>query len=419
MPELCHNTKTLRSPWLKAAAVVAILLVLPGFLFGARKKKKAEPTRAETSILKRLDYSRIVWPNPPEITRVRFLDYYAGQEIDTQSAKKKSSWMDRLAGAEAQGQAGSGAPRYQLWTPYGLAVDSKGKLYIADARVGAIFIVNPANKNDLELIKNGGAAHFGAVIGLAMDDDDRLFASDSKLRHVLVFNPAHKVEASINEGMAEPGGLAIDSENRFLYVADTELDQILVYDVDSFKLLRKIGTTGHHHELTTPGDFAKPTNVAVDQDGNLFVTDTLNDRVEVFDADGQFIRAFGKNGDGPGYFARPKGIAVDSDGHVWVADAMQNRVQVFDREGRLLIWIGAPGLLPGQFSAVAGLTIDKQNRVFTTEQYPGRVQMFQYVTQDEAKAEYERRQAEKQKQNPAETAKSAEPAKVPKDAAVK
>ena len=44
------------------------------------------------------------------------------------------------------------------------------------------------------------------------------------------------------------------------------------------------------------------------------------------DADGNFIRAFGKNGDGPGYFARPKGIAIDSDGHVWVADAMQDRV---------------------------------------------------------------------------------------------
>ena len=177
MPERCRNTKRLRVPLLRVAALVTILFVLPGFLFGARKMKKAEATPAETSILKRLDYSRIVWPNPPEITRVRYLDYYAGQEIDTKTAKKKSSWMDRLAGTEAQGQAGSGAPRYQLWTPYGLAVDSKGKLYIADARVGAIFIVNPANKNDLELIKNGGAAHFGAVIGLAMDDDDRLFGA--------------------------------------------------------------------------------------------------------------------------------------------------------------------------------------------------------------------------------------------------
>ena len=65
--------------------------------------------------------------------------------------------------------------------------------------------------------------------------------------------------------MVEPGGLAIDNENRLLYVADVELDQVLVYDADSFKLKRKIGTTGHKHELTTPGDFSKPTAVAVDQ----------------------------------------------------------------------------------------------------------------------------------------------------------
>ncbi len=93
----------------------------------------------------------------------------------------------------------------------------------------------------------------------------------------------------------------------------------------------------------------------MDGDGNLFVSDTLNNRVQVFDADGKFIRAFGKAGDGPGYFARPKGIAVDSDGHVWVADAVQDRVQVFTPEGQLLIWMGGNGLLPGQFSSLAGL----------------------------------------------------------------
>ena len=58
----------------------------------------------------------------------------------------------------------------------------------------------------------------------------------------------------------------------------------------------------------------------MDKDGNVYVTDTMNNRVEIFDADGKFISTFGKNGDGPGYFARPKGIAVDSDGHIWVAD---------------------------------------------------------------------------------------------------
>ncbi len=193
--------------------------------------------------------------------------------------------------------------------------------------------------------------------------------------------------------MKDPNGIAIDAENRFLYVADTGLDQILVYDADTYKLLRRIGTAGKNHTLTDPGDFSKPTNVALDKDGNLYVSDTWNDRIEVFDADGVFIRSWGKNGDGPGDFARPKGIAIDCDGHVWVADAMLNRLQVFTPEGHLLLAMGSFGILPGQFEALAGLAIDKKNRVFTSEQMLGRTQMYRYVTNAEAKAELEARQA--------------------------
>jgi DNA-binding beta-propeller fold protein YncE len=206
------------------------------------------------------------------------------------------------------------------------------------------------------------------------------------------------VESSISEGLVDPGGLAIDNENRLLYVSDAEQDLVLVYDADPpHKLIRKIGKPGTKHTSTVPGEFAKPTGVAVDEDGNLYVSDTWNNRVEVFDPDGNFIRTFGKAGDGPGYFARPKGIAIDGDGHVWVADAVQNRVQVFTPEGHLLIWMGAFGTLPGQFQSLANLAIDKNNRVYTTEQMAGRMQIFQYTNNAQAKAEKERRDLEAKK----------------------
>jgi DNA-binding beta-propeller fold protein YncE len=148
--------------------------------------------------------------------------------------------------------------------------------------------------------------------------------------------------------------------------------------------------------------------VAVDDDGNVYVADTWNNRIEIFDADGNFIRQFGKHGDGPGYFARPKGLAIDADGHVWVADGMQDRVQVYTPEGKLLIWMGGHGLLPGWFQGLVGLTIDKNNRVVTSEQYPGRVQIFKYTTQEEAKAELDRRNEEAKKK--ADKRASASPA---------
>jgi len=304
--------------------------------------------------------------------------------------------MDRLAGTQAASD--NTKVLFQLAEPYGLAVDSKNSLYVADQKVGAIFIFNTETR-EVELIKNKTHAHFVRIIGLAMDDSDRLFVSDPGLRHILVFDASHKAEDIITDGLVEPGALAIDKENRLLYVADVSLDQVLVFDADSFKPLRKIGTTGRNHELTTPGDFAKPTGVAVDQDGNLYVCDTLNDRVEIFDADGKFMSTFGKAGDGPGYFARPKGVAIDSDGHIWVADGMQDRVQVFNKEAQLLITFGGHGLLPGQFQGLVGITTDKNNRVFTSEMYPGRVQQFRYVT--DAEAEQLRKEREDQREKKA------------------
>jgi DNA-binding beta-propeller fold protein YncE len=392
-----------------AAVLAAFALILSATvsLHGGKKKKEKPAPEVKPNILDVLDYSKIVWPNPPEITRIKYLNYFSAEKFQPpKQQKQKVAWMDRLSGVVA-GDVRTDKPRFQLVTPYGVGVDSKGRVYVADSKVLAVFIFDTQTK-DVELIKNGTHARFGWITGLTIDDADRLFVADSKMRRVVVFDSQHQVEGSISEGMVDPGGMAIDNENRFLYVADAELDQVLVYDADPpYKLLRKIGTGGKEHTLTTPGDFARPTNVAVDQDGNLYVSDTLNFRVEVFDAEGNFIRTFGKAGDGPGYFARPKGIAIDGDSHVWVADGVQNRVQVFTPEGQLLIWMGENGTLPGQFSSPAGLAIDKNNRVFTSEQYPGRVQMFQYVNDAEAMAERDRRLAEAQKKKIGAPAKEA------------
>lgn len=360
--------------------LLSLVLGAPLALFGDKKKKKDDAPKKIPVI----DYSNIVWPNPPAVARIRYQAFYAAQKLSQveTAPTKKSKWMDRLAGTQPANE--SGKVLFQLGEPYGMAVDSKNNLYVADQKVGAVFIFNTENR-EADLIKNKVHAHFVRIIGLAMDDGDRLFVSDPGLRHVLVFDANHQATDVISDGMTEPGSMAIDRENRLLYVSDIQLDQVLVYDADSLKLLRKIGTTGHNHELTTPGDMAKPTGLAVDADGNLYVCDTLNNRIEVFDADGKFISTYGKNGDGPGYFARPKGITVDSDGHIWVADGMQDRVQVFNQQWQLLIVFGGHGLLPGQFQGIVNVLADnKTNRVFTSEIYPGRVQQFRYVTDAEA-----------------------------------
>jgi DNA-binding beta-propeller fold protein YncE len=385
-----------------ALAALALMWCAPANLYASKKKKDTAPV-APAAPVKTPTFENVVFPAAPAVPRLKYLDYFSAQRADVLQEKKvetkKAGWMDRMAGVSADsGKPGVPKARFQLLTPYGVAVDSKGILYVADTKVGAVFMFNTEN-NDVQFIKHGVDAHFKAIFGLAIDDADNLFVSDGEAHHVLVFDKTHKMVAGFGDAeLKNPCGVAIDPENRFIYVADVELDQVLVYDADSYKLLRKIGVTGKKHTSTEIGEFSKPTNLAVDKEGNLYVADTLNDRIEVFDADGNFIRTWGKNGDGPGDFARPKGIAVDSDNHIWVADAMLNRLQVFTSDGNFLLGMGSFGIMPGQFEALTGLTVDKKNnRVYTAEQMLGRVQMYRYYTNSEAKAEIARREEEAKK----------------------
>lgn len=400
-------------PTMKGSVIAVMLLTLtwltPSALAAEKKGKKGAPQAADSStqsaykVIDVPNFRDIVFPPAPAITRIRYLDFFSSSLPDDLKAGekkevKKAGWMDRLSGVDpnAAEKNKKKPPRFHLYTPNGLAVDSKGMLYVADTNVGAIFIFN-TETDDVQLIKHGVDTNMPSIMGLTMDDNDHLFATDNKRHEVLEFDQNHKFVGSFGStDLNDPSGLAIDHENRLLYVADIGLDQVVVFDADTHALIRKMGTTGKNHTLTDPGNFSKPTNVAVDKDGNLYVSDTLNDRIEVFDADGNFIRTWGKNGDGPGNFERPKGVTVDSDGHVWVADAMQNRLQIFTSEGQLLLGFGGFGIQPAYFAALCNITFDAtRNRIFTSEQMYGRVQMFQYYTDDEARAELAKRRAGK------------------------
>jgi len=380
--------------WGIVIIVITVLAVLSATPAAAQKKSKnaaPAPTTPASTTPKRADINKqyLVWPNPPAIARLHWIDEFTGEKVDDAAVKKatkpKQGWMDRLAGAQPVAERQTKLP-FQLMRPYGVAFDSKGQIYVADQAAGCIFIFNPESRFDVQMIRNKMEANFGFITGIAIDDNDRLFVADDKTGFVIVIGKDHKQEATVGAGqIVRPGGIAIDKENRFLYVVDTGNDVVMVYDADSLKYLRKIGVPSKKHTLTDPGTFSLPTGVAVDKEGNVYVTDTLNNRVEIFDAEGNFVSMFGKAGDGPGHFARPKGIAIDSDDHIWVLDAVQNRMKVFNKDGQLLIYVGESGGWPGQFQEPWGIAIDqKTNRIVTTEQWGGRVQMFRYVTDAEA-----------------------------------
>ena len=392
-----------RQVGIAAVSLLLFAVFLPAPLRAGKKKTETAPPAklGEQRIKGYFDIAKIVWPNPPAIPRIAFQDLFTGEKVDPNlytNKGRKQTWMDRLAGTQTSDEIKLENLPFQLIRTYGVGVDSKGMIYAVDQSVGAVFIFDPEKKGHVQMIGHGREANFGLIVDVALDDNDDIFVTDAKLHHVLKFNPKHELQASFGaDVLVRPGCVAIDRQNRFLYVADTGNDVVDVFDADNYKLLRQIGKPSRNHDQTDPGLFSMPEGVAVDRNGNVYVTDTFNNRIEIFDADGKFISTFGKNGDGPADLERPKGIAVDCDGHIWVVDAAQNLVKVFDQQGRLLIYFGGQGYYPGQFMGPWGIAISPSNKVIVSETFPGRVQVFRYITDAEAAALKARRDGQEQK----------------------
>ncbi len=98
------------------------------------------------------------------------------------------------------------------------------------------------------------------------------------------------------------------------------------------------------------GLFDKPSGVAVDGSGNVYVVDTYNHRVQKFTSDGTFLTKWGTLGSGDGQFNAPRGVAVDKWGYVYVADFGNNRVQKFKGTGAFVTKWGSYGSGDGQFN---------------------------------------------------------------------
>ena len=123
----------------------------------------------------------------------------------------------------------------------------------------------------------------------------------------------------------EPRGVAVDAERGYLYVADTKNSRVQQFDLDTGEVVDVWGEEGN----SQPPDFAWPGDVAVDDNGNVYVTD-ISDRIRKFTQDGTFVASFGASGSGEGEMRVPVGIAVGDDGSLYVAeDTPNHRVQKF------------------------------------------------------------------------------------------
>ena len=124
------------------------------------------------------------------------------------------------------------------------------------------------------------------------------------------------------------------------------------------------------------GQMVWPVALALDDSGKVFVSDEHNNRVSVFDDKGKFLYKWGQYGSGIGQFDAPAGIALNSTGHLYVSDQKNNRVQKYTRNGRILSEWGEPGIDDGQFNLPWGLAVDRDDSIYVADWRNDRVQKF-------------------------------------------
>lgn len=181
---------------------------------------------------------------------------------------------------------------------------------------------------------------FRAPKGLAMDAQGNLYVADSQNHRIQVFDPSGVLlrqwgrEGSGPGQFLEPWGLDVDAQG-YVYVADTWNHRIQVFDAEG-NYVRSWGTFGQTGATGDGNLLYGPRDVAVDGDGNIYVSDTGNKRIVKYTPEGVMLLGIGGAGSEPGRFQEPVGIAVQSDGTLYVADTWNRRIQVFGSDGRLL-----------------------------------------------------------------------------------
>jgi DNA-binding beta-propeller fold protein YncE len=350
---------------MKNRALVRIVVLLVGLgaalsIGSARlPAQKGKPVAAKPVSL--------VWPLPPDKPRIRFLEEFSNN-FDVEPRKVRS-WVDKLVGNPDPNVVES------FQRPAGVAIDSQGRLLIASLERGTVFVLDKS-KHTVLRIRGDRGIFLKNPLGLAVDRDDNFYVSDPVLKMVLKFSPNGQMLATIGQDPAlnNPTYLALDEARRRLFLVDSHLHQVLVYDLDSLKLIKTVGKRGEAN-----GQFNFPVGIGVSRDGTFAVSDTGTCSVQVFSPDFKFVRRIGTQGTRPGQFVRPKGVAFDSEGNLYVVDAAFNNFQIFNSKGQVLMFIGEFGNVPGAFNLPNGISIDTHDRIIVSDQLNGRVQIFQFL----------------------------------------
>ncbi|HUN64980.1 MAG TPA: 6-bladed beta-propeller [Bacteroidota bacterium] len=306
------------------------------------------------------DTTHPVWPSAPDRARIQHLRTISSME----SLEPKKGFFSKVIGF----LFGSEQQSHWLVQPVGIAVTADGIVYVADPGARGVHCLN-LPKKEYDFIAESKSGPFRSPVGCAIDREGNLYVTDSERGLVAVFNEDRDPRFEFSAHLQRPTGIQVSGEK--VYVADAARHAVVLCDRKG-AYLGEFGQRG-----AGQGEFNFPVQLAVRD--SISVVDAMNYRIQTFDLAGKFSSSFGDIGNVPGRFASPKSIALDADGNRYVTDALMDNFQIFDPQGRLLLIVGSKGTRNGEFMTPSGICIDGQDHIYVVDVLNRRIQIFRYI----------------------------------------
>ncbi len=312
-----------------------------------------------------------VFPLPPEKPRFIY-ERVIRSSIDVVTEDSTNAFRRFATGEQRHGEG--------FAKPFDISVD-KGRIFIGDTVRRVVMVMDPVGTGKYFEIGREEPGRLYMPLGLAQDAAGNLYVCDGTSKRVTIYDRDGKYIRVLGgkDYFNRPSGVAVDPEGKRVYIVDTggvesQNHRVRVFDATNGKHLFDIGTRG-----SEDGEFNLPRDAVLSPYNNqLYVVDGGNFRVQVFDADGKFIRKFGDVGRRTGQFSRPKGITVDRQGNVYVVDTAFGNVQLFSPDGKLLMFLGSRGSAdkPARYMLPSGVDTDEDGRVYVVDQFFRKVEVF-------------------------------------------
>ena len=251
-------------------------------------------------------------------------------------------------------------------------------LFVSDSLNNRVQRFNLDGSGGLEIIPPGRLYN---PRGLAVRGQ-RLIIADDKNHRLVVTDFGGRVIRTIGSGQGARGnqfsfpfGVAIDRQGR-VFVADDINQRVLRFGPQpDYKYKARWG-----HYGTGPGQLAYPRAIAAGPAGELYVTNTGNDRIDVFDRSGRLLRSWGVSGRGPGQFNAPLGVAADGNGFRAVADSTNGRVEFLNFDGSVATSWGSPAPGPTILRSPVAVAFDAAGDAYVLDSRRARIFVFARAT---------------------------------------